>query len=158
MSSVKENYALFSYNTFQVSANARYFVEIEDSGSAVEFIKSDFLRDKPYFILGGGSNVLFTHDFEGIVIHPCIKGIENTGGDNHSIIIKAGAGEIWDTLVAYCVHNGWGGLENLSWIPGMVGASPVQNIGAYGVEIMDFIDSVEGLLHGKRRKDFVESQ
>ena len=146
MSSVKENYALLSYNTFQVAANARYFVELGDIQSVIGFIKSDLSRQFPCFILGGGSNVLFTGDFKGTIVHPVIRGIEKTHEDDDHVIIRAGAGEEWDGLVACCVKNNWGGIENLSWIPGHVGACPVQNIGAYGVEIMDYIHTVEGFM------------
>jgi UDP-N-acetylmuramate dehydrogenase len=96
-------------------------------------------------ILGGGSNILFTNHFDGAIIHPAIDGIEIVSEDDTSVIIKAGAGVEWDSLVEYTVNKGLGGLENLSLIPGNVGASPIQNIGAYGVEAKDCIEIVEGI-------------
>jgi UDP-N-acetylmuramate dehydrogenase len=144
MTSVKENWSLINYNTFKVAANTRMFVELEDIPSVIDFISGDLTKKQPCFVLGGGSNVLFTKDFDGIIVRPLIKGIHIIYEDKSNAFIKAGAGEQWDFLVAYCVAKDWGGIENLSFIPGLIGASPVQNIGAYGVEVMDFIDSVEG--------------
>jgi UDP-N-acetylmuramate dehydrogenase len=95
------------------------------------------------FVLGGGSNILFTQNFNGIVLHPVLKGIELVKEDSDYVYIKAYAGENWDDFVAYTVYKGWQGLENLSLIPGNVGASPIQNIGAYGVEVKDLITEVE---------------
>jgi UDP-N-acetylmuramate dehydrogenase len=146
MSAIKENFALLGYNTFQVAANARFFIELSALTAVKDFLASDMAGTLPRFILGRGSNVLFTKDFEGIVIHPAIKGIEPIEENNDTITIRAGAGEEWDGFVEHCVDHEWGGIENLSMIPGTVGACPVQNIGAYGVEVMDFIDSVEGYL------------
>ena len=94
-------------------------------------------------ILGGGSNVLFTKGFNGHVLHPNIKGIEILEDNKDEVILKVGAGEDWDEFVGYCVDNGWGGVENLSLIPGNVGTCPIQNIGAYGVEVKDVIEEVE---------------
>jgi UDP-N-acetylmuramate dehydrogenase len=146
MSTIKENFALLDYNTFQIAANARFFIELDDIKAIKDFLSSDLACIQPHFILGGGSNVLFTKDFDGLIIHPVIKGIEKTGENNDTVSIRAGAGEEWDGFVEHCVDHEWGGIENLSMIPGMVGACPVQNIGAYGVEVMDFIDSVEGYM------------
>jgi UDP-N-acetylmuramate dehydrogenase len=153
MINIQENAALVDRNTFHVPATARYFVEIGDVDSVNEFLASDLAAGHCLFILGGGSNVLFTGDFNGVVLHPAIKGIEIVSeGDDH-IVVRAGAGESWDDFVDYCVRNNWGGIENLSLIPGTIGASPVQNIGAYGVEVMDFIDTVEGF-YLKENKPF----
>jgi|WetSurMetagenome_2_1015567.scaffolds.fasta_scaffold51840_2 UDP-N-acetylmuramate dehydrogenase len=152
MNPVKEHHALFEYNTFHVHAAARFFVELTDIPSVKEFVKSDLLRNQPFFVLGGGSNVLFTRDFDGVIIRSGIMGMEIIQQDASKVLIKVGAGEEWDGLVAFCVKNEWGGIENLSMIPGLVGACPVQNIGAYGVEVKDHIDSVEGyfLSNGKK--------
>lgn len=135
---------MLACNTFGIQANARYYTEPSGMADIIEILQSPILKDMPLLILGGGSNILFTRDFEGIVMHPAIRGIEKIKETDKEIIIHAGAGENWDSFVASCVQNEWSGIENLSWIPGTVGASPVQNIGAYGVEIMDYIDSVEG--------------
>ena len=146
MSAIKENFALLAYNTFKVAANARFFIELSAIAAVKKFLSSDLAAKQPRFMLGGGSNVLFTKDFEGIVIHPVIYGIEHTGENNDTVSIRVGAGEEWDGFVEHCVNHEWGGIENLSMIPGTVGACPVQNIGAYGVEVMDLIDTVEGYL------------
>ncbi len=145
MNEIKENFQLLAYNTFQVAALARYFFEFSDIPAIQEFLSSELSEIRPCFVLGGGSNVLFTKNFEGIILHPQIKGHAKTAEDGDSVFVRAGAGEEWDGFVAWCVTNGWSGIENLSLIPGTVGASPVQNIGAYGVEVKDFILSVEAI-------------
>lgn len=144
MYSIKENFPLVSYNTFHVTATARYFVELNNESSVRSFLNSRAFEQIPLLVLGGGSNILFTQDFKGVVIHPLIKGIEVTEEKKSHVFLKAGAGENWDSFVQYCVDHNLSGVENLSWIPGFVGASPVQNIGAYGTEIKDFIENVEG--------------
>ena len=98
--------------------------------------------------MGGGSNILFTADYKGMIIRPVIKGIEMTGENPDICWIRAGAGEDWDYFVSWCVRKDIGGIENLSLIPGLVGASPVQNIGAYGVEVRDVIHAVEAVQIG----------
>ena len=145
MSKIKENIPLLAYNTFQVAAQARYFAEINDIVDLQDFLSSGYSSIRPCFVLGGGSNVLFTKDFEGIILHPVIKGIEKTTENEDWVFVRVGAGEEWDAFVEYCVKNEWGGIENLSLIPGTAGASPVQNIGAYGVEVKDFIHLVEAI-------------
>ena len=97
----------------------------------------------PFLHIGGGSNLLFTKDYDGLILHSRIEGIEVTEEDEHSVSVRVGAGVVWDDFVAYCVEHGWYGTENLSLIPGEVGASAVQNIGAYGVEVKDLITAVE---------------
>ena len=97
----------------------------------------------PFLHIGGGSNLLFTKDYDGLILHSRIEGIEVTEEDDHSVSVRVGAGVVWDDFVAYCVEHGWYGAENLSLIPGEVGASAVQNIGAYGVEVKDLITAVE---------------
>jgi UDP-N-acetylmuramate dehydrogenase len=144
MISVKDQFPLTELNTFHINAFAKYYIELNDSESVAEFLKSGSSKNMPHFVMGGGSNVLFTKDYDGMIIRPLIKGIEKLDEDKNSVRIRAGAGEIWDDLVAYCVQNHWVGLENLSWIPGHVGACPVQNIGAYGLEVKDYIEHVEG--------------
>jgi UDP-N-acetylmuramate dehydrogenase len=146
MIGVKENFALIHHNTFQVPAQARFFVELNDLASVQNFLATDLASRYRLLILGGGSNVLFTKDFDGVVAHPEIKGMEIIQEDSNAVIIRAGAGENWDSFVEFCVNNKLVGIENLSFIPGTVGACPVQNIGAYGVEVMDYIESVEGFL------------
>lgn len=106
----------------------------------------------PFLHIGGGSNLLFVKDYEGLVLHSRIEGIEVTEEDERSVAVRVGAGVVWDDFVGYCVEHGWYGTENLSLIPGEVGASAVQNIGAYGVEVKDLITSVETVnIHGEER-------
>jgi UDP-N-acetylmuramate dehydrogenase len=144
MSAIKENYELLPLNTFHISAKARYFVELSDKAMVRDFLSSGKLGKQARFVLGGGSNVLFTRNFDGFIIHPVLRGIEKVSEDKDFVIVRVAAGEDWDSFVEFCVNHEWGGIENLSLIPGMVGASPVQNIGAYGVEVMDVVHAVEG--------------
>ncbi|MDP4207647.1 MAG: UDP-N-acetylmuramate dehydrogenase [Bacteroidota bacterium] len=140
---IEECYSLKSYNTFGLPARARFFAEagtVEDLRTIVNVFCND---PKPKLILGGGSNLLFTDDFDGVVIFPDLKGNEIISQTPDDVYVKAYAGENWDNFVAYCVSQNWGGLENLSLIPGNVGACPIQNIGAYGVEAKDCIDKVD---------------
>ncbi len=137
-----ENYSLKNLNTFAINARAKYFVSIKKPDDILELMETDIFRENQHFVLGGGSNVLFQRDFDGLVIHVQNKGIEILSENENFIYVNASSGEIWDDLVAFCVGNNFGGIENLSLIPGTVGASPVQNIGAYGVEVKDVIESV----------------
>lgn len=145
MMNVRENTSLLALNTFRVDVNTRYHIEVSDVQDIRNFIGSELHAIQPRMILGGGSNVLFTGDYNGCILHPSIKGIEKTSEDKGSVMIRTAAGENWDDFVRYCVENGWCGLENLSNIPGTVGASPVQNIGAYGSEVRDSIETVEAI-------------
>jgi UDP-N-acetylmuramate dehydrogenase len=142
---IEENYPLKSLNTFGINAHARFFAEAttpEDMKTVISIFKDN---EQPKLIMGGGSNLLFTSDFNGVIYYPSIKGIEITRMNDTHVWVKTCAGENWDQFVAYCVKRNWGGIENLSLIPGNVGACPIQNIGAYGVEVKDCIDSVEAL-------------
>jgi UDP-N-acetylmuramate dehydrogenase len=139
--SIQENISLKPYNTFGINAAARYFSACQ-SISEINESQSQFPQ-LPLLILGGGSNLLFTKNFDGLVIKNNIKGIEKIKEDDEYVYIKAGAGENWHGLVQYCIQNNWAGMENLSLIPGNAGASPMQNIGAYGVEIKDMFESLE---------------
>ena len=135
------DYNLLPHNTFGISVKAKSFVEyssIEELQSIIPHIGSTRV-----FHLGGGSNVVFTSDFAGLILHSAIKGIEVVDESESDIIIRVGAGEVWDEVVQRCIASGWYGLENLSLIPGETGASAVQNIGAYGSEIELFITTVE---------------
>jgi len=145
MFELKEHFSLKNHNTFGVDANARFFVSCNSENEIVDFLSIHNKQELPLMILGGGSNILFTTDFEGYIVHPNIKGIQVVHETDKEIIIKVGAGEDWDELVNYCVENGWGGIENLSLIPGNVGTCPIQNIGAYGVEVKDVITDVEAI-------------
>ena len=140
MLQIRENVSLKNFNTFGIDVRARYFVEIAHEDDLNELFLDPKWLQTPRLVLGGGSNVLFTKDFEGLVIRMNIRGIEHR--INHEeVYVEAGAGENWNELVNYCVSHNFAGMENLSLIPGSVGASPVQNIGAYGVELKDVFDS-----------------
>lgn len=131
-------------NTFQIPARCKVFEEpttVDELRQALHRWRSS--ASLPLLIMGRGSNLLFTKDFEGHVIHPDFRGISYCQCDSEHIVVRVGAGEEWDGFVAYCVSHGWHGAENLSLIPGDVGAAAVQNIGAYGVEVKDIILSVE---------------
>jgi UDP-N-acetylmuramate dehydrogenase len=140
---IKENFSLKRYNTFGIDAATKYFTAFENVIELEVILNSKLQTSNSKLILGGGSNVLFTKDFDGIVLKNEIKGIEIIKEDEDFIYIKAGAGENWHQFVLYCVENDYAGIENLSLIPGNVGASPMQNIGAYGVEIKDVFYELE---------------
>lgn len=138
---IRENISLLHYNTFGMDVTARYYSALEHTDE-LEHIREMSPGQDNIFLLGGGSNVLFTKDVDAWVIHNKIKGIEKVKEDEDYIWIKANAGEVWHQFVLYCVANNYGGLENLSLIPGTAGAAPIQNIGAYGVEVKDVIAEV----------------
>ncbi|UKJ07154.1 UDP-N-acetylmuramate dehydrogenase [Solitalea lacus] len=133
---IHHNKSLKRLNTFGVEVNALNFVEILHADQLADLFKNKEVVNQSLLFLGGGSNMLFTHDFNGLVIKMGIKGI-TTRIDGDNVYVQAGAGEVWNDLVNYCVNNNYAGIENLSLIPGSVGASPIQNIGAYGVELKD---------------------
>jgi UDP-N-acetylmuramate dehydrogenase len=142
MLKIQEKIDLKPYNTFGIKAEARLFVEItnEEEACAVFQIANDNV-----LILGGGSNVLFTKDFNGLVVHNSLKGIEVIDKNDHHVTVKVASGEIWHDFVQHAIDQNWGGIENLSLIPGTVGAAPMQNIGAYGVEVKETIVSVDAI-------------
>ena len=138
------NYSLLNHNTFGMDVKAKRYVEYDSEDELVQLLSS--LQGKVLHI-GGGSNLLFCGDFDGTILHSVIKGIEvveDVEGDDE-VLVRVGAGEVWDDFVAWAVAEGYGGVENLSLIPGEVGASAVQNIGAYGVEAKDVIAMVEAV-------------
>ena len=141
------NYSLLSHNTFGIDARCDRFVEFTSVDELVSLVGSLTDSDRPLLLLGGGSNLLLTGDYHGTVIHSAIKGIELVERDDlkESVTLRVGSGEVFDDFVSYCVENGFYGAENLSIIPGEVGASAVQNIGAYGVEAKDLIVKVEAV-------------
>lgn len=138
---IQENFNLRPFNTFGIEAIAKRFGAFTTIEELKELL-SQRGNDELLF-LGGGSNVLFTQNFDGLVLRNELTGIEVIEEDNDHVIIKSGAGEVWHEFVIHCVENGFGGIENLSLIPGSVGASPMQNIGAYGVEIKNVFVSLE---------------
>jgi UDP-N-acetylmuramate dehydrogenase len=140
MLQIQENVSLKNFNTFGIDINARYFAEISHEDELTElFADPQWLKFKR-LVLGGGSNMLMVNDFEGLVIRLNIRGIEHRISHD-DVFVEAGAGEVWNDLVNYCVDHNYAGMENLSLIPGSVGASPIQNIGAYGVELKDVFES-----------------
>lgn len=139
---VQHNVSLRPYNTFGIDACADSFVTLHNEANFRELIQSGMLRQKPFFILGGGSNVVFADRYKGLVVHPHNKGIHLLEKRDGYCYVEACAGEVWADFVRYCIACGWHGLENLAAIPGTVGAAPVQNVGAYGREAKDVISRV----------------
>ena len=132
-------------HTFGIPTKTFGWQEYASVGELQELLRGLHSRGVDFMPIGQGSNLLFLHDYHGVLLHSAIVGIEliEQAGDN--VLVRAGSGVVWDDFVAYCVTSGWGGVENLSYIPGEVGASAVQNIGAYGVEACDAIYSVEAV-------------
>ncbi|MDM7322384.1 MAG: UDP-N-acetylmuramate dehydrogenase [Gammaproteobacteria bacterium] len=142
---LEEHVSLLTHNTFRVEARARYFVTLEQLEEIPVLLADERLRTLPRLILGGGSNVLFRDDFPGVVVRVALQGIELLDEDGSHRLVRVAAGENWHDFVRWTVEQGWPGLENLSLIPGTVGAAPVQNIGAYGVELADVCEVVEAV-------------
>lgn len=140
---IQEHINLKPYNTFGVSAYAKYFAEVNTVDELRQVLEDTRFPKK--FILGGGSNMLLTQDIDALVIHINLKGIDVVKETENTVLIKAMAGENWHEFVLYCLENDFGGIENLSLIPGNVGTAPIQNIGAYGVELKDVFESCEAL-------------
>ena len=132
---IRKNISLKKYNSFNIDVNAKEFVEVNSKDELIEI--ANRTKDKNVLYLGGGSNILFTRDFDGIVIHLNIKGVQFEKINSDETVVQANAGENWNNFVEFCIKNNLGGIENLSMIPGNVGSAPVQNIGAYGVELKD---------------------
>ena len=138
---VKENYSLKKYNSFNIDVVAKEFIQINSVKELIDLQKNS--KNKNKLFIGGGSNILFTNNFEGLVVHINLKGISIKKMNENFSEIKVMSGENWNELVNWCIENNLGGLENLSLIPGNVGAAPIQNIGAYGVELKDVFISCE---------------
>lgn len=150
---ILNNVDLQSFNTFGIKVFASRFVTLTSVKDAQSLFSSpEFTKDR-HLILGGGSNVLFTKDFDGLVVKVEFRGIETLSENDDTITLKVGAGEIWHQFVLHCVARDFGGVENLSLIPGTVGAAPIQNIGAYGVEIKNVVNEVQAIeiSNGKTR-------
>lgn len=142
---IQENISLKAYNTFGLEAKARFFCEISTIKELESVLFDSRWRNIPKLMLGGGSNILLTQDFPGLVLKIQILGIHKTAEDKDHIWVTAGAGESWHDLVLYCLANQYAGVENLSLIPGTVGAAPMQNIGAYGVELTQVFDRLTAI-------------
>lgn len=151
----QEDYSLQKHNSFGIDVKAKYFFEFTEIEDLATFLQSnETWMDEKILLLGEGSNILFLDDFDGLVIHPNIPGTQIIKEDRQHVWIDVGAGENWDEFVKYCVDNHYGGIENLAFIPGNVGAAPVQNIGAYGQELSKVVESVKGYELKKHR--FIE--
>jgi len=148
------NYSLLAHNTFGIDAKCRRFVEFYSVEELQQLALTLTDADRPLLVLGGGSNLLLTADFAGTVVHSAIRGHEvvEEAASGDTLLLRCGSGETWDDVVALCVERGWHGAENLSLIPGEVGASAVQNIGAYGAEAKDIIETVEAVELATGRK------
>ena len=142
---IKEHTSLLPYHTFGIDVKADYFIEYESINDLKAVLDTDVVKSNPILHIGGGSNLLFLRDYQGVILHSAIKSIEKVREDADFVFVEAGSGVEWDDFVAYCVDNGLAGVENLSLIPGEVGASAVQNIGAYGVEVQDVIEEVSAV-------------
>ena len=140
---IEQDISLKPYNTFGLDVNAKHFVSVESTQELIEVLKLKNYPDR--FILGGGSNMLLTQDINALVVHLNMKGIEIISSTEDTVLVKANAGENWHEFVLWCLSNDFGGIENLSLIPGNVGTAPIQNIGAYGVELKDVRDSCQVL-------------
>ncbi len=145
MLNIQENVSLQPYNTFGVAVQARFFVTVDDESRLLSALEWAQAEDQPLLLLGGGSNMLFTKDWEGLVIKLELRGREIAAEDDDQVAVRFAAGENWHESVLWTVEQGWGGIENLSLIPGQIGTAPIQNIGAYGVEVKDTIVSVEAV-------------
>lgn len=142
---IAQNISLKPFNSFGIEAIAAYYSRVNTAAALEELLQEPIVQHQKILVLGGGSNLLFTKDVNGLVIHNQIRGIHIIHETNDTIYLKVMAGEPWHELVQYCVAKNWGGIENLSLIPGNTGAAPIQNIGAYGVEIKDVIHEVEAI-------------
>ena len=138
------NHSLKKHNTFGVDVKSKLFSEVHSEKELFELISDNDLRDERKLILGGGSNILFTQDFDGLVVKISIGGVNVLQENSDEVLIEAGSGVVWDDLVNFCVNNNYRGIENLTLIPGIVGAAPIQNIGAYGQELADTFVSLNG--------------
>ncbi len=148
-----ENYSLQKLNTFGLQVKAKYYVELNSTNEVIKFLRSENFNFNNKLVIGGGSNLLFTKDFDGLIIKVNIPGIHVVKEDEHHFWVKSGAGIVWQDLIDSCIQANFGGIENLSLIPGTVGAAPIQNIGAYGVELKDTFEALEAIefTSGKKR-------
>lgn len=150
---IEQNYSIKKYNTFGLDVKTRWFMEYYNEEELQRILSDEYFHELQSIHIGEGSNLLFMSDYSGAVVHSGIKGIEVSNETDESVYLRIGAGERWDDVVLFSVERGWGGIENLSLIPGEAGAAAVQNIGAYGVEMEDVIENVEAYnqLSGQRK-------
>lgn len=140
---IEENFSLEKYNSFHLPVKARWFMEYDNEAELGRILRDEYFQECLTLHIGSGSNLLFINDYNGIILHSQLKGIELQEETSEEVLIRVGSGEKWDDVVAYSVAQGWGGIECLSHIPGETGAATVQNIGAYGVELKDVVACVE---------------
>ncbi|MEE2700391.1 MAG: UDP-N-acetylmuramate dehydrogenase [Bacteroidota bacterium] len=140
-----ENFSLKEYNTFGIEAKARYFATFDSDHELKDILSSEIYKNNKTFVLGGGSNLLFTADYNGLILHNTISGICILEDNENDVVVEVGAGENWHNFVMWSVSQELSGIENLALIPGTVGASPIQNIGAYGLEVKDTIHKVTAI-------------
>ena len=152
---IEQNVNLQPYNTFGLQAFAKFFARIKSVDEMTWLIQQPVFKENRHFILGGGSNCVFVRDFAGLVIKIETRGIDVVKEVGDDVWVKVASGEVWHNFVLYCLSKNWGGVENLSLIPGTVGAAPIQNIGAYGVEVKELIERVDGIdLHNGVERSF----
>lgn len=137
--------SLLHYNTFKIAVSAAQLIEIEDV-TELSALHEQGVFNQKFLVIGGGSNLLFLNDFDGTILKPCFKGIRKVRENADAVWLAVAAGEVWDDFVNFAIENNYYGVENLMGIPGLVGSSPVQNIGAYGVEVKSVIESVNGFI------------
>lgn len=148
---IEENYSLRKHNTFRLQVKTRWFMEYADEDELRRILRDEYFNNCTSIHIGSGSNLLFLGHYSGIVLHSAIKGISLEEETAEDVVLRIGAAELWDELVAYAVSGGWYGIENLSGIPGECGAAAIQNIGAYGMEIKDVVEGVETCdRHGRK--------
>lgn len=140
---IREHYDLTAFNTFGVEAHTRFFAVVESKKDLIDLSEIEAFQENPKLFLGGGSNILFTHDFPGFVLLNKLTGIEILKEDTENVWLKVMGGENWHELVLFTTEHAWWGIENLAYIPGSVGGAPVQNIGAYGAELKDVLVDVD---------------
>lgn len=145
MNKILNNVSLKPYNTFGIDVQAASFVCINNFDDLMKLVKSSTFKSQPHYILGGGSNILLTQNYNGLIVQIATKGITVLSQTNQHAFVKVQAGEVWHQFVLWCIENNYGGVENLSLIPGSVGAGPMQNIGAYGVELKDVFFELEAI-------------
>lgn len=145
MLKIKENTSLKTHNTFHLDVKARHFCKVRSSEEAIELAKGGLLDGRERFVLGRGANVLFTGDYDGIVIKMAVEGREVLQQDGDTVLLELGGGEDWPKVVEWTVQQGWSGIENLANVPGTVGAAPVQNIACYGHNLVDVFNSLEAV-------------
>ena len=142
---INQHISLLPYNTFGIDVKADFFIEYNSASDLQEVLRSEIVKGNRVLHIGAGSNLLFLSDYKGVILHSKIKAITKVREDANSVFLEVGSGVNWDDFVGYCVENDWGGVENLSLIPGEAGASAVQNIGAYGVEVQEVMVEVNAV-------------